>query len=299
MKKVSLALFAAFLLLAGAPALAQTGQLDTMLDTVSRASEGWLPGVLGEAQTLYAALIVVELLLTVFVWAYLHLSGKLSAGSVLATAVQKFIVLGLFLLFLQSYTLFLPRILATFQVVGARVSGIAALSPSAFLDQGVYLASRVLFISDNAGLLEIPVTIASLFCALALLVCFVLLAWRQTSLLIEGHILLTGGVLFIGFGGNRLTIQLAENFIVSLFRLGIHVYLIFLMLAVGNQLVPFWNDQINYYSVAVDGFAPLFRICGEVLIFTLIALRLPSRLAYELTAPSGFLHLRQALLPNY
>jgi len=72
--------------------------------------------------------------------------------------------------------------------------------------------------------------------------------------------------------------------------------LILFMVAVGNQLVPVWGDELSSYIFAVDGFAVLFRIAGEVLIFTLLTLKLPSRLAYELTAPSGFLHLRQSLL---
>ena len=292
-------LVGALLLSPPAALLAQNGQLDTMVDTVAFASQGWLGRVLPEAQGIYAALIVLEIALTVLVWAYLYLSGKLTPGSILAGTFQKVILLVFFSMTLQSFPLFLPKILATFQEIGGNVAGIQGVSPTAVLDQGIYLASRTLYISNQVGLLEIPASLTSLLCSLLLLACFSLVAWRLTSLLIESHILLSGGALFLGFASNRLTIQLAENYIVSLIRLGVHTYLILFMVAVGNQLVPIWGAEINAYIFDVDGFALLFRISGEVLIFTLITLKLPSRLAYELTAPSGFLHLRQSLLASY
>jgi hypothetical protein len=167
------------------------------------------------------------------------------------------------------------------------------------LDQGIFLASRVLYISTLFGFYEVNAIILSLVLAFLLLTCFYLLAWRMTSLLVEGAILVSGCVVFMGFSSNRLTIQLAENYIIAIIRLGVQTYLILLMAAVANQLVPLWGAEINGYLYSVDGFAPLFRIGGEVLIFTLIALRLPSRMAYELTAPSGFLQLRSALVASY
>jgi P-type conjugative transfer protein TrbL len=285
--------------LAPAALLAQDNQLDTMVNTAVFASQGWLGKVLPQAQGIYLVLVGLEIVLTVLVWAYLYLAGKLTPGSILATTIQKVIVLVIFSMTLQTFPLFLPKILQTFQTIGGDVAGIRGVSPTALLDQGIYLASQVMYDSNQAGLLEFPVMLTSLIVTLLLLVCFALLAWRMTSLLIEGAILVGAGALFMGFAGNRLTIQLAENYIVSLFRLGAHTYLILFMVAVGNQLVPIWGGELDNYLFTVDGYALLFRIGGEVLIFTLLTLRLPSKLAYELTAPSGFLHLRQSLLAQY
>jgi type IV secretion system protein TrbL len=294
------ALAAAFLLCLASPALlAQTGQLDTMVNATQTASQGWLNNVIPEALNLYYPLVGLEIVMTLMVWSYMYLSGKLSPGSMLASLFQKLMLLGFFLVALQSFPLFLPKILATFQVAGARVSAIQGIGPSALLNQGVFLAAQVLYITNRVGLLELPAALTGLLVALTLLVCFVLLAWRLTSLLIESHILLGAGALFLGFGASRITVQLAENYVISLFRLGIHTYLIYMMIAVGNFLVPTWAQQINGYLYDRDGFAALFRIAGEVLIFTLITIKLPSRLAYELTAPSGFLHLRQTLTHTY
>lgn len=302
-RNASLALGAASLLLIVPRALlAQNNQLDTMVNTVLYASQSWLTRVLPEAQSLYLMLVGLEITITVLVWAYLHLSGKLTLGGILATTIQKVIFLVLCSLSLQMFPFFLPKILSLFQKVGGNVAGIQGISPTALLDQGIYLASRVLYISDQQGLLTVlalPAVILSLLLALQLLVCFILLAWKLTSLLIEGAILVSGGALFMGFSASRFTVQLAENYIVSIIRLGVHTYLLLFMVAVGNQLVPIWGQEINNYLYSVDGFAVLFRIGGEVLIFTLVTLKLPSRLAYELTAPSGFLHLRGALVPSY
>lgn len=282
--------------LVAAPLAADSNQLDTMVSTVVYASQGWLARVLPEAHGIYVSLAGLELVVTVLVWAYLFLSGKLTAGGMLATATQKIIFWGLLLMTIQFFPLFLPKILATFETAGGDVAGIRGLSPTTLLDQGIYLSSLVVYNSNYAGFLDPLAAATSLLCSVLLFTCFALLAWRMTSLLIESNILLGGGALFLGFGASRFTVQLAENYIVSLIRLGIHTYLILFMVAVGNQLVPIWGDELSAYIFSVDGFAVLFRIAGEVLIFTLITLRLPSRLAYELTAPSGFLHLRQSLL---
>jgi type IV secretion system protein TrbL len=291
-----LAALGAWLVATPAGLFAQTGQLDTMINNVNNASPAWLSRVLPDANSIFVKLVALEITFTVLVWAYLFLSGKLSIGGVLSTTVQKVILLVVFSLTMQMFPMFLPKILTTFQAVGGDVAGIKGLSPTALLDQGIYLSSLVFYSNNQAGLFEVPAILASLLLALLLLVCFALLAWRLTALLIEANILLGGGALFLGFGGNRLTIQLAENYIVSLVRLGIHTYLIYFMVAVGNQLVPVWGAQLSSYDYSQTGFALLFRVAGEVLIFTLITLRLPGRLASELTAPSGFLHLRQSLL---
>lgn len=290
---------ALLLLLVPAALLAQDNQLDTMVNTALFASQDWLSRVLPEAQSLFLMLVGLEITVTVLVWAYMHLSGKLTLGGVLATTFQKVILLVLCSLSLQSFPMFLPKILALFQKAGGDIAGIQGLSPTSLLDQGIYLSSRVLYMSNQAGLFEIPVVITSLVLAFVLLVCFVLLAWRMTSLLIEGAILVSGGALFMGFSASRFTIQLAENYIISIIRLGAHTYLILFCIAVGNRLVPLWGLEINNYLYSVDGFAVLFRIAGEVLIFTLVTLRLPGDLAYKLTAPSGFLHLRGALVASY
>jgi P-type conjugative transfer protein TrbL len=290
---------AAAALLAPAAARAQDNQLDTMVNTAVFGSQGWLARVLPQAQGIFLVLVGLELVITVLVWAYLYLAGKLTPGSIVAATIQKVILLVIFSLTLQTFPLFLPKILETFQAIGGDVAGIKGVSPTALLDQGIYLASQVMYDSNQAGLLEIPAMMTSVVLTFVLLVCFALLAWRMTSLLVEGAILVGAGALFMGFSSNRLTIQLAENYIVSLFRLGVHTYLILFMVAVGNQLVPIWGGELDNYLFTSDGFAVLFRIGAEVLIFTLLTLRLPSKLAYELTAPSGFLHLRQSLLAQY
>jgi P-type conjugative transfer protein TrbL len=287
------------ILFVSAAAARADNSLDTMLNTVQYASVGWLGQTVPAAQKIFAALLGLELVVTVFVWAYLYISGKLNAGGLLATSIQKIILLVFFSLTLSSFPVFLPKILSTFQDLGGQVAGIQGISPTSVLDQGILLASQVLFTANTAGLLEIPAALTALVIGLALLVCFVLLAWNLTSVLIEAQILLGGGILFMGFASNRITIQLAENYIVSLFRLGIRSYLLYFMVAVGNQLVPIWSAELTNYLYSLDGFALLFRIAAEVLIFTLITIKLPARLATELTAPAGFLHLRQALVQNY
>jgi hypothetical protein len=50
----------------------------------------------------------LEIVITVLVWAYLFLAGKLTPGSILAATIQKVILLVIFSMTLQTFPLFRP-----------------------------------------------------------------------------------------------------------------------------------------------------------------------------------------------
>jgi type IV secretion system protein TrbL len=292
---------AAVVLLLPAAALAVPNPLDDIISAFSDGSYVWFSHVVPIALSIYKVLAGLEVLMTLIVFAYLKLSGKLTAGGILATAIQKTIFLGFCLLLLQWYPIFLPKIVSSFQAAGSiAVAGIQGITPGVVLAQGIYLSGKVLYLADDAGFFSFATIAIIDLVAIAIFACFCLISWRLTSVLCESYILLGGGILFIGFAANRMTVALAENYIVSLIRLGVQSYFLILLVAIANQLVPIWALGLSAdLFTSVAGLTTLLRIAGEVLIFTLITLRLPANLALQLTAPSSFLQLRQALVGNY
>lgn len=298
MRRFVLALCLAFVAaLASRPANA-AGHLDEVVATYSAASAGWLGPSVDLGKKLFFMFVALEVLMTLYAAGFAFLSGRSQPGALAATAMRKLIVYMVALVSLQSFPLFVPQILAMFQTAGGTLAGLTGLSPSAMLDWGVLLASQVLGLGAQAGLLGLPTFLVSLICALVLLGAFLFIALRLTAVLVEGGILVSLLACFIGFASNRFTIQLTENYVVSVIRLGVKTFLLYAMIAVGNQLIPIWSLELNTYSAQLAGYATLFRITGEVVVFAILTSKLPERLAHELTSPSSFLHLRQGLVGN-
>ncbi len=277
---------------------AHAGQLDTIVESFSDGGSIWISRALPLGLSAFRVLAAFEVLLTIFSIAFLFLSDKIKPGGILAAALQKTIVIGFGLLALQFYPLFVPKLLQTFQDAGSQVVAIRGLTPSVVMGQGIYLCGLILFSEDRSGLFLLPAELMAAVSALLVLGCFTMLAWKFVEILVQSHLLLSGGMFFMGFLPSRVTVALAENYIVSLIRLGIQLYFLLFMVAVANTLVPLWSTQLATPLNGLDGLLPILRTAGEVLIFTLIAVRLPAKLAYELTAPQSFLHLRSALVGN-
>jgi len=281
-----------------APAAHAAGHLDDIVTTYRDASNGWLGASVTLGRQIFFMFVGLEILLTLYAAGFAFFSGRFAPGSLLATAIRKLLIFSLALLALQSFPIFVPELLRFFQTAGARMALLNGISPSALLDWGVLLASQIILIGAQAGLLAFSTWSVCLLCALILLTAFALMAYRLTVLLIEAIILVTGLALFLGFASNRFTIPLCENYLVSVIRCGVRTLLLYLFVAVASQLVPIWALTLYSYQTSSSGFATLLRVTAEVAIFAVVALRLPDRLAYDLTAPSSFLQLRQALVGN-
>jgi P-type conjugative transfer protein TrbL len=278
---------------------ASAGQLDDMVQAFQNAGASWHSTTLPYGLLCFRLLASLEALMTIYALVFLFFSGKLTGGGIVGTALRKIIFFGFFILTLQFFPLFAPKLISTFQDTGAHIAGVQGINPSSVFDQGLYMGLLVLNTFNNAAttFIDIPQAILCAFLALLLMGCFTVLAFSYAQLLVKSTLLLSGGVFFLGFGANRLTIAMAENYLVALTRLGIHFFWLIFFVAVSATLFPYWQAQLlSPIQPSINGFFPILNVTGQALIFTLLAVRLPKELAYELTAPTSFFHLRQALV---
>ncbi len=295
----SILLAAVALLVVVEPSAHAAGQLNEVVRAFSEASEHVLWRAQVQGQVAFKLLAGLEVLMMLYGFALLFLSGKLTAGGLLAATIKKAILLGLGLLALNFYPIGVPLILKTFTQAGSVNVGLPGMTPTALLGQGIYLCGRLLYTTNNAGFVFAgPVTFLCWAAGTTIFVCFVLLAYRVVATLAESFVLLGGGIFFLGFWANRVTAALAENYIVAVIRLGITTYFLYLMVAIANALLPLWTDALSAPVNSADGLLPMMTTLGEVVIFTMIATRMPPRIAYDLTAPSSFLGLRSAMATN-
>jgi type IV secretion system protein TrbL len=263
--------FAALLLLSAASftetAFAQ-GMLDQVVGAASSASNGWMQQSLEFAKTLFFGLAALE-----FVWAAMQLTLQKGELSDLAVGLlMKIISISFFSMILIYAPDWIPRVIDSFKQAGTAVGNSSygtagstnmqtctsgTLSPSAVLDQGVCVSSKLTTTSlekmgvedGSPGLVDVvtnffPMLMLGL-ASIATLIGFVVLAIQLTVTLIESFIVIGGGVLMLGFMGSRWTMNYGERFFGYAVSIGVKLFTLYLIVALGESFV---NALVNYIA---------------------------------------------------
>lgn len=292
----------AAVLAAAPPLAAQTpsyGSLDDMFQSFQEASFGWFDPVYRYTLMAFWALAGLEVAFMGTGWLLAWISGRLRLAALLAQALGKLAFFGIFFFTLQAWPYFYPKIIKTFQTIGADISGVPAFSPSSVVDRGIFFAAFFIETASRFGITDITAALCALALALVVFAAHLVVGWRLMALLIETQITLTAGFLPLGFASNRGTVGMAESYIVHLFRLGLKTFLTYIAVAIAIPMTEHWLAVLNSFSLEQHGFTLFFRLAAEAVVYAGIVLTIPQNLSYALTAPSGFLHLREALLARY
>lgn len=264
-------------------ALAQ-GMLDTVVNSAAGASNGWMQQSLEFAKALFFGLAALE-----FVWAAAQLTLQKGELSELAVGLlMKIIALSFFSMVLIYAPDWIPKVIDSFKQAGSAVGNSSygttgttnmqtcasgALSPSAVLDQGVCVASKLTSTSlekmgvedGSPGLLDVitnffPMMMLGL-ASIATLLGFVVLAIQLTITLIESFIVIGGGVLMLGFMGSRWTMTYGERFFGYAVSIGVKLFTLYLIVALGESFV---NALVNYIAqdIAQSGTVSINTLLG-------------------------------------
>lgn len=264
-------------------ALAQ-GMLDTVVNSAAGATDGWMTKSLEFAKTLFFGLAALE-----FIWAAAQLTLQKGELSELAVGLlMKIITISFFSMVLIYAPDWIPKVIDSFKEAGAAVgnSGYGTtgttnmktcasgtLSPSAVLDQGVCVASKLTSTSlekmgvedGSPGLLDVitnffPMMMLGL-ASIATLLGFVVLAIQLTITLIESFIVIGGGVLMLGFMGSRWTMNYGERFFGYAVSIGVKLFTLYLIVGLGESFV---NALVNYIAqdIAQSGTVSINTLLG-------------------------------------
>jgi type IV secretion system protein TrbL len=224
-----------------AAAAAQAPPPDSILDGVVRAygdaSSGWLERILPLAQQLFAVLATLEFAVSGLLWA----AGRHSLDVVAAALLRKFLVLSFAFMLIWQFPLWLPAVARGFEAAGQTGSGTSAVNPAQILDYGVTIAGHMILSVEDAGFLIHPAgVLLGEATALVVLLAYALISVQLCMTLCEIAFVLTGGVLFLGFAGFRVTAPFAAGYLLYSFETGIKVYLLYLLVGVGTTLSQQW-----------------------------------------------------------
>ena len=223
------------------------------------------------------------------------LSGE-SADAILRGVVRKFLLLGLFYTLIAFFPAYVPYITYGFEQAGQRASGELAVSPSAVIDQGIYVTAVLFDNVSTAGFLAHPAgTLLYPIVALLVLLAYISIAAQLVLALVESYFVVTSGMLFLGFAGFRGTASLADNYLLYSFQVGTKIFLLYMLVAVGGDFTEEWSrNLLDVQPFTGETLRPTFEVLGGSLIYAFLVWRIPGHVAGFLTHNAQF-RLRDAL----
>jgi type IV secretion system protein TrbL len=282
-----LLLLAVVVSLSHAQRVANGPVLDNVAESYRTASRTWLTRILPVAQHTFALLATLELVISGTLWALRRDSMDDIAGRFLL----KFVLMSFMLTLITAFDTWVPAIVGGFTTAGEVAGNVAGLSPSGILHTGWAVSSAMLkTVGTWKGLLN-PVTstfVAAM--AFGIWLAFVLVAGQLLRVLVESYIVLTGGVLFLGFAGFRATAAYAENYLNYAVCVGIKIFLLYLIVGVGAQLTTTWAALLsadNWNIGAGDSSLP-GEVFGGAVLFAILAMTIPGRIANRITGTHSF-----------
>jgi type IV secretion system protein TrbL len=280
---VFLVAFCVPLLAAIEPVAAQTScvagtGIDNSLDQITslylNCARQWEATLGRYALSLFWLLAAIE-----FAWSAIRLALRSAdLGEWLGELINQIVFIGLFLALLTNATAWTGAIVESFRAAGAealRANGVAAgIAPSDIFDTGVNIATKML------EALSVRAPVQSLFVVLAALVIlggFALIAAAIILALVESYVVLSGGVLLMGFGGSRWTKDFAVRTLVYAVSVGAKLFILQLIAGLGAQIVGSWASLPEAQSVLAPAAATanILVIVGSTLVLWVLVKTVP------------------------
>lgn len=260
-----------------AGAQAGAGIMDQVTGDYRAVQFVWLDRLIPIAQRLFMLLAGIEVAVSAAIWGL----RRPSMDDVLGEFILKFAFLAFVFVLIFSFEFWVPPIVGGFVAAGQRAAGTGAFSPSEIVDLGIDLWMDVVGAPTASSLLNPVNAIAMGIVGLAILGSFVSIAAQFVKTLVESFLVLSAGVVFLGFAAFRATASFAENYLVYAFHVGIKLFMINLLVGVGFQLAATWRG----YAASLDAFnmRPAIEILAGALLFALLALTLPGSFARGIT----------------
>jgi len=268
---------------AATPAQAQTGcavsqtvdnSLDEIVGLYKNCTKQW-EGTLGRyALSLFWLLAAIE-----FCWNAICLALRnTDLNEWLAELVNQIFFLGFFLALLTNATAWTGAIVESFRTAGAealKANGVpAGIAPSDIFDTGLNIAIKMLeALSWHAPAQSIFVALS----ALAIIFCFALIAAAIILALVESYVVLSGGVLLMGFGGSRWTKDFAVKTLIYAVSVGAKLFVLQLIAGLGAQIIGTWAKLPAAQSAVapVNATTNIMVIVGSTLVLWVLVKSVP------------------------
>ena len=264
---------------------------ELLLDSYQAASQGWLGYSIEAGLEVFRRLAALELIVFGFLVA---LKSRGGVAAVIPDLTWKLFLIALFLTGLLVYPIWLPEIAPSFTELAGHITGFSTLNPAVVIQQGIALALAIVASGFAAGWMgpSFAGAVWVLLSAIGVLAFYIAIAAILTRTLIESWIVLATGPFFLGFAPFRLTAQLADNFIVYAFQVGIRLFFLIVLMSVAKGAAIEWVREIATHPLTSYGL--LLEVLAGAALLAVVLWTVPSKIADVLTR-GWQLGLRQGL----
>ncbi|MFM2625777.1 P-type conjugative transfer protein TrbL [Vibrio owensii] len=268
MNKFLIGAFSAFFCAASFAAdIPQDNSLDTIIFAFKNQASTWEPVIYTLTLGLFSGLVIIS-----FTWTFMQMVIKEGTGlvDVLAELTRRTLLIGFSIYLIQNAPDLGRILIQSFVEVGSRISdGAITFSPSNVFELGL----NIVAIAWDATSFTDPVaTILMVFVALIVMVCFAIMAMDMTILIVSGYIIVSGGIIAMGFLGSDWTKENALNYFTAVLGIAFKMFVMQLVFITGYSFIEAWGSTISDRSSNTDYLA----MVGVCIVFAGLMREIPA-----------------------
>lgn len=239
----------------------------------------WFTAVWPYANTLFGLLAVIE-----FAWsAAVMAMEKADLQSWSSALLRKIMWLGAFYALLVYGPQWIPAIIDSFTQLGgiaAGINGVQGLSPSNVFTKGLNIGAALLNAASASAFLTSPATCLAVLLAAALVVlAFIAITIQYVVAVVESYLVVSAGVIFLGFGGSRWSTPYVERYIGLGVSTGVKIMILYMLIGVGMSLSNGWLNEAAGIGTSPNPSMTGFDVMGAALIFMMLCWQVPKLFA--------------------
>jgi type IV secretion system protein TrbL len=271
----------------------QSGPSD-LLDVYKNATTTWVSTSFGYANKLFGLLAVID-----FTWAMIVLFlERHELEGWIAGFLKKFMTISFFYALLINQSTWFPAIINSFVQIGQQAGGVSGyLNPSTILWTGVQISGAILAASlpsasagsTAGGIVGVLVpgagaaltaaslipALVALFCALLIFLAYVVITLTFIMATVESYVVMSAGLIFLGFGASRWTVPYTERYISLVVSTGVRLMVLYMIIGLGQTLSTTWVQEASQIALSTAGLQSLFGLLASVIVFMALAWQVP------------------------
>jgi len=152
-------------------------------------------------------------------------------------------------------------------VAGSQSGATPIYGAGSVFDIGLDIVQNIM---NSISVMQLPVAIALIVAAAIIMIVFAIMSATLVLALCEMYIVLSAGVLILGFSGSRWSHEIALNYYKYAFTIGLKVFTLKLIMTTGHTIINGWLAVIDKAS-AMDAFA----LVGAAIVLLMLVQHVP------------------------
>ena len=247
---------------------AESRILDTVQAQWLMATQNWADAIISAAETVFISLAVIQIAWFGILW----MLNKEDDAGLFQAFLKKILAIGFFWTLLKMAPVWIPALVDGFIYVGAEAAQVAYLTPSQVLNQGLAVGSKWLNLAEVSSMFAVHEQIGRYFIYFIILGAFAVIAGQLLVTMIEAYVVLTAGLLYLGFSATQWTHGFATKYLNYALGVGIKLFMLYLIIGAGSAFAAQWATLI----AADPGLQTGAAIAMSAIIYTFVAWQIPT-----------------------